>query len=493
MSGYDKPKSRPKTPSAYEPDPEAPPPRDPISQEPPPPYDSAPQEPPPPYDSIPQEPPPSYELRGQESPPRMPPPRRGPPAGPPPHIPAGRVPPYAYLTRDIASFSGDGTDSFGGGGGGATLGPTVAKALQKVLGWKVNGNDSKGFMNALNQSFSLTMFEGHVRSQWTPRSYAVQTDLSGGIAGAQASIYTMATTILAQALPLLNRLYALKPDFDEEYVSVLQQTAASQLSSLVTELGYLGGPRIVRVNQYFRVLMGIPVDANGSLPNGQLEFWRDPDQVTGTLGFLRNSLGLGAVTSTYVNNVADEQDVTNFRVIVDYINAIFNSWQNSLKYFKAMQSPFLGTQLVWISRQLNVVNETVEEARFVLDSVFIGRAERETLLMTGLVDSAGNGLPSITLEELLSMIQALMTQEGPDIIQTGGKFAIGEDFSQMVLQLQDYMAAAIAFAETQTFSALNTDRVLVALYKLQRQLDELRNTAKAVGINTLPPPALASA
>lgn len=491
MSGYDKPESHgPKSSPAYDSDH---PTGEPIAQEAPPSYGSAPQEQPP-AGSAPAEPSSPYESQAQQPPPpNMPPPHHEPPAGPPPHIPAGHVSPYAYLTRDIASFSGDGTDSFGAAAD-ATLGPTVAKALQKVLGWKVNSNDSKGFVNALNQSFSLTLFEGHVQSQWTPRSYAVQTDLSGGIAGAQASIYTMANTILGQALPLLSGLYALKPDFDEEYVSVLKQTAASQLSSLVAELGYLGGPRIVRVNQYFRVLMGIPVDANGSLPAKQVEFWKDPDRVTGTLGFLRNALGLGAVTSTYVNNVADEQDVTNFRVIVDYINAIFNSWQNSLKYFTAMHSPFLGTQLVWISRQLGVVNETVEEARFVLDSVFIGRAERETLLMSGLVDGAGKGLPSITLEELLSMIQSLMTQEGPDIIQTGGKFAIGEDFSQMVLQLQHYVAAAITFAKTQHFSALNTDRVLVALHKLQRQLEELRKTAKAVGIKTLPPPpALASA
>jgi hypothetical protein len=474
MSGSDKPKSNRSKSPPHEPSlQETAPYREPSTG-----YGPTPQESPAPHQSYPQEPP------------RYP----APPAKPL-QIPAGRgAHPYAVLTRDIANFAGDGADSFGGVPRDGMLGPTVTSALQKVLGWKPNGKDPKGFMNALNQSFSLTVFEGYVRSQWTPRSYAVQTDLSGGIAGAQASIYTMAKTILDQALPLLSGLYPLKPDFDAEYVSVLQQTAASQLTSLVVELGYLGGPRIMRVNQYFRVLMGIPVNANGSLPPGQVEFWKDPDQVTGTLGFLRKALGLGAVTSTYVNNVADEQDVTNFRIIVDYVNAIFNSWQNSLQYFTTMQSPFLGTQLVWISRQLSVVNETVEEVRFVLDSVFIGRAERETLAMTCLVDGCGNELPSVTLEELLSMIQSLMTQEGPEIIQTGGKFAIGEDFSQMVQQLQDYVSAAITFAEAQTFSALNTDRVLVALYKLQRQLEELRNTASAVGITTLPPPsALANA
>jgi hypothetical protein len=31
--------------------------------------------------------------------------------------------------------------------------------------------------------------EGHIEAKWTPRSYAVQTDLPGGITGAQASLY----------------------------------------------------------------------------------------------------------------------------------------------------------------------------------------------------------------------------------------------------------------------------------------------------------------
>ena len=317
-------------------------------------------------------------------------------------------------------------------------------------------------MSALDQSFSLSEFEGHVLWKWTPRTSVPQSEFLGGLAGAQASIHTMASTILDQALPLIDGFRALNPVSDAEYATVLKQTAASQLKSVVEELGRRGGPRLLRVNHFFLALAGIPIDANGNLPANQAEFWIDPDQIGGTVGLLRDELGLGARTSSYVNNVADEQNVTNFRVFVDYINAIFNSWRNSLQFFTSMNSPFLGTQLVWLSRLLGVVNEAVEELQFVLDSVFVGPAERETLLMTKLADGAGNPLPSITLAELLTMVQSLATEDGARIIEIGGRYGIG-DLGEMVLQLENYVFAAIRFAEGAKYSAISTDRVVVAL------------------------------
>ena len=66
------------------------------------------------------------------------------------------------------------------------LGPVVNKAIQDVLGWKIKSGDATGFVGALNQSFQLKTVEGAVVSTWIPRSYVVQSDLSGGITGAQA-------------------------------------------------------------------------------------------------------------------------------------------------------------------------------------------------------------------------------------------------------------------------------------------------------------------
>ncbi len=115
--------------------------------------------------------------------------------------------PAVFLTRDVTgTLSGPGVDSSTGPSQPGALGPVVTKALQDVLGWKISG-DSKGFMNALNRSFDLKDFEGVVQATWIPRGIAVLDELSGGVAGAQASIYAMARTMLDQSLPLLDGLY----------------------------------------------------------------------------------------------------------------------------------------------------------------------------------------------------------------------------------------------------------------------------------------------
>ena len=45
-----------------------------------------------------------------------------------------------------------------------------------------------GLRRGFATSFPLTV-GGHTEAAWTPRTYSVQTDLSGGVTGAQASLY----------------------------------------------------------------------------------------------------------------------------------------------------------------------------------------------------------------------------------------------------------------------------------------------------------------
>jgi hypothetical protein len=461
------------------------------------------------------------------APPPPPPPVNPPPWGSGPYPPApktkppsgaGPIPAYPILTEEVGyppsplANGGPQPSRAGAAGRGAALGPVVTKALQDVLGWKINDGDPKGFLGALNQSFKLKMVEGHVESTWTPRSYAVTSDLAGGISGAQASLYTMAKTLLNQALPIIDGLYALDPAADAEYVVALKQLANSQFTELVNELAFLGGPRVIRVHQYFQMLLGITLSINpGSPPTtpptltpGLPTFlppgepppppsllprpWTDPDGVLGTLGNLRDELGLAEPTSaadtepSYINTVADEQNVTNFRILVDYSNSLLNSWQNSFPFFFTnTTTPFLGTQLVLISRQLGVISETVDEVRFVLDSVFIGPAERKTYVLPL------TPLPQIFLEDLLLWIQNYVTDEAPGIIQTGGRLALGSDFAQMIWQFVVHAYATFVFAQAQGGSAISTDRVLFSLSKLSGQLYELYTTASTVGLPYLRP------
>lgn len=139
---------------------------------------------------------------------------------------------------------------------GAGLGAMANKAINDVLGWKLKSGDVKGFLGALNASFTCKELEGRSECTWTPRTYAVATDLSGGITGAQASIYSRAQKALELAFPLLDGLYTLDPTTDPEDVDALRKVARDQMNELVAELGMLGGPRIWRVAQYFDLLLG---------------------------------------------------------------------------------------------------------------------------------------------------------------------------------------------------------------------------------------------
>ena len=311
----------------------------------------------------------------------------------------GPTPAYPILTEELGYPPSPLANGNGSGGStrSGSLGPVVTKALQDVLGWKVKKGDAAGFVGALNQSFQLTTFEGAVVSAWTPRSYIVQSDLSApGVTGAQASIYTMAKTLLDQTLPLIDGLYPLDPASNIEDVAAIKDVVTSQLNNLTAEIGYLGGPRVMRVHQYFERLLGITLSLNFTEPlTLQVEaetlppgsplnrtypgweasasdappyYWKNPDLTLGSLGDLRDQLGVSEFSRmNFVNTMDDERDATNFRIIIDYVNALFESWRSNIRFFAEPSSRFLGTELVYISRQLGVIAEAVSEVRFVLE------------------------------------------------------------------------------------------------------------------------------
>jgi hypothetical protein len=462
----------------------------------------------------------------------------------PPQPPGGPTPPYPILTEELGYppspvGGGGGATARGGPGRNGALGPVVSKAIQDVLGWKIKPGDASGFVGALTQSFQLKTVEGAVVSTWNPRSYVVQSDLSGGISGAQASIYTMAKTLVDQMLPLIDGLYPLDPATNLEDVAALKDVVTSQLTNLCSEIGYSGGPRIVRVQQYLSSLLGVNLQVRYDTISGTLtpealhmqhispdpssplgitfsgggfppDYWTDADFVLGSLGDLRDLLGLFSLPVTnlahpgnqpvpyYVNSIADEQDATNFRILVDYANALLNAWINSVQFFAGLQSQFLGTQLVVISRQLGVISEVVDEVRFVLDSVFIGPAQRDTLQVVAL-DPHGHQLPPIYLSDLLQWIQDYVGAEAQDVIQNAGKFGLGEDFTTSIRLLYSqanglysttqpsYAAYALPLGLSTPPPSMSTSRVQQSLYKLVLQLYDLYNMANAIGVQYLAP------
>lgn len=196
---------------------------------------------------------------------------------------------------------------------------TEVRTIVEDLGWKTSGNDPKGFAGELTRSFDLREVEGHVEASWNPRSYSVQSDLSGGVTGAQASLYARAKNALDQTLPLLDGLYSLSPDADPEDCEALREIVRSEMAELIEEFGAVGGPRVQRVNECFRVLLGRdPADS------GPVAF--NPDQIGGTLGRLRETYGIHFGGNAAINSIEDEQNTTNFLVICDYLTAMLQSW-----------------------------------------------------------------------------------------------------------------------------------------------------------------------
>jgi hypothetical protein len=430
---------------------------------------------------------------------------------------------YPILTEEIGyppsplSRPSSGLQGPAAGGGAGGLGQVAARAIADVLGWKTNAADPKGFLGALSQSFTLTQVEGHIESKWNPKTYTVQTDLAGGITGAQASLYTRAKDAQEQCLPLLDGLYPLDPDADPEYVKALREMAKSQIVEIVKQFAVVP-PSILRVNTYFNILLGasrfnkVLMEAETDFPENkgalaglskaeqkkadrilgriadEPRVEADPDLIGGTLGQLRNVYGIyfqkGNQNNPFSNSVDDEEDITNFRVISDYMTSLLQSWIANARYFALTlgKAPaFLGTQLILMGRQFNVVAETVNEVRFTLDSVFIGPNERQQLLLDF------KELPSMYMEDLLREIEDFVSDEGPRLIRDGGRIAISNNLIPVVETLiRMVREARNPLNLTKLPDGYRTPRVRNSLDDLRDQLVQLEVLAGQVGTR-IPP------
>jgi hypothetical protein len=345
---------------------------------------------------------------------------------------------FPFLTEevDLADRGGAGPPS----GGVGAVGQTVERALRDVLGWRPRASDPKGFQAALLQAFTVEEVAGHTEVRWNPRSYAVeiQADL-GTVTGAQASLYTRAKGALEQIRPLLEGLTPLRVDYDPENVDAIRAIVRSHLNELVTELGVEGGPRVQRVDQLFAFLLG-------ETAFDDLGLLRDPDKAGGSLGILRDRFGL---QRNRINTIDEEQAFTNFLVLIDHVVSLAESWDAQREFFvrgSTRVEPFLGTQLVLVSRDLEVVAESVHEVEFAMNSVFLGPAERQTLELRfppGSASStfqrrgvvAAEGSPPMFVSELLAWVERFATEEGRQLIDEGGKQGVAA-FRPTVLLLE---------------------------------------------------------
>lgn len=338
----------------------------------------------------------------------LPPPGPRPPSG---GDFAGDIQAYPILTSD-AFVRGGGSPSGGGAAGVAGYTAVVQNTLREVLGWRPKAGDSKAFTAALAKSFSPYDSNGNTLYKWTPRTYLadVNADL-GALTGAQASLYQRAKVALDQSLPLLEGLYPLLPDYDPQDVEASRALVRSDLSELVGELGVIGGPRPQRVDRYFSQLLG---------PNGPANLRTTTTQLPPgcTLRRMEDRFGL---TQAQVNTVEEEENLTNFLILVDYVRSLRATWDANRPYFDRGASsesvpPFLGTQVILLSRALGVVAESVREVEAAMDSVFLGPEQRTTVRL-----DMGADEPDLFASELLDWASDVATEEGPRLLQDAGR------------------------------------------------------------------------
>lgn len=356
-------------------------------------------------------------------------------------------------------------------------GPTVRAAIRDVLGVRSRVADPKAFTDALTAAFRLTLVEGHVESQFVPRGYAIQSDL-GAVTGGQASLYRRATLARTEILRILDGLTPLRTDADSDDMDAYRTIVRNAIQNLVDELGSPGGPRVAMVDSYLTGLLG-------TNPN------RDPDQIGGQLGALRDRFGL---IDDNVNTVEEEGLRTAYWTLVDMIRDLYGSWQSQSAHFGGgAGAGFLGTELIFISRLMEAASDQVEELEAVLDSVLIPQSERQTIML--------HDESNLTLDGLLNWLRGFLAEEGRHLAQDAGRDGIVSALAPTAVALAETFQHALADPIVPGYAVeglvpvrylragccrswppgMRTARVSIAVSSLCRLLMELARRAQRIG------------
>ena len=403
---------------------------------------------------------------------------------------------FAYPAAAPSAPPGDTPPSAPAALGGT--GRLAEDTIRQALGWRYRPEDVRGFKSALTRSFTLKEdIEGRVEWKWTPQTYAVQADM-GEITGAQASILEQARVTINYVLPLVDGLKALRVDNDPEDTNAITGIVRLKLNTILTELGRVGGPCVQRVDLAFEELLGIPViDFNA--PTGVVikdsDEWIDQLEALPTEGKEPYSL-LYQLSQEFgllpglANTIEEERNLTNSLILVDSVIALRTGWLGKRSYFDrndTTKQRFLGTQLVWISRQLEVVGESVRDAYSAMDSVYFGPQEREAtdiyyVFKPGDSNEPDLNVAPITVGDLLEWVYSFATQEGPQLLEDGGKDGVLA-FRSTLSRLTEWVEAARQFSERGRGRAPRsffTARVQLALREIEHQLEITESRAKGI-------------
>lgn len=318
---------------------------------------------------------------------------------------------YPILVKEVDGYgSGSRRGDASNFSGSGSLTSAAQGAMRDLLGWRYRADDPKGFLAALNKAVDVKETEGYIDWVWNTRPFMVQADM-GEVTGAQASIYKRAQISAEQVFLLLNGLTPLRPDVDKEQAESMRAIVRSAWNELVNELAVVSGPRIQRVDLYFEQLLG------SSNPTKISTVFEQPETVEGSLGKLGERYGFNR---DIVLTVEEEQNFTNFLILVDYTASLLRTWHAQKQYLvrDSKSNKYLGTQLVRLSEELAVIVESVQEVYAAMDSVFFGPEERQ---VTVLNFGKSSGIEPITVAELLQWIEQFASVEARQLIEDSGK------------------------------------------------------------------------
>jgi hypothetical protein len=311
---------------------------------------------------------------------------------------------YPLLTTEIAAAS------MGGGifAAPTDIGQQVDAAFREVIGRLPRADDPRTLQAALANTFTITEEKGMKSVAWRPRTYGGQTQLGGGVTGAQASLFARAKDAADTIVPLLNSLVPVLPDADPEETAAARSMVISQFEAVLEEFATEGGPTADRVDRLLNTLL---IDTNtgaaGTPVTGGL---------VGLLGFTYGFVtALGTPRTQLINTLLEEEQHSTYVLIQDYITSVRTSWIA----FRTLLSADFGTRLVLLSRALQVTGESVDEVLRAMDSVFFGSAERA---VTSFTTRAGNPM---LVSELLSWVQRFALEDAPALVRDGGRRGLG--------------------------------------------------------------------
>jgi hypothetical protein len=367
---------------------------------------------------------------------------------------------YPILTSEMGMRGGNGGGQVTDAPGTGSFRRTVEVAIRDVLGRIPRAADTRTLLSSLTQSFQPVDHQGRTEYRWVQRAFAGTTDLGGGVSGGQASLYTRAKAVEENVFDLLDDLYPLREDADEELTDAARNIVRSEFEQLVEELGMEGGPRRTRVDGLIDLLFKQPVE---------LKLDGVPVIATGHLDVLRLEFGL---ENSRVNTLEEEANFTNFVAARDYIASIRASWETFRDTFYGKD---LGTRLVLLSRAMSVAADSVVEASDAMDSVFVGSAERQ---VASFYDETGQ---RVFVGELLSWISTFTRDEAPALIHSGGRRGV-EAIIPTVTKLRELVSRLVESipSETDLPDGMRHPRVVNPLRELRGHLELVRRHAEEV-------------